>query len=213
MKLHRIFRLAALGLALWMSVPAARGGVKVTTLFSFSGPDGLNPEGHLVQDLEGSLYGTARDTAGLHGNWGFGLNGHGIVFKLTTNGVLTTLLRFNGTNGAYPRSGLLLGRDGNFYGTTAGGGTRNDVRLRYGTVFKMTPDGTLTTLAAFHNEDGAAPCAELVECQDGSLVGVTPYGGRQAEGAPENLSPGTGGFDFGTIFKLTLDHNSRVVRS
>ncbi len=175
-----------------------RGGVKFTTLFSFSGPDGLDPEGHLVQGLDGSLYGTTRDTAGLHGNWGFGLNGHGIVFKLTTNGVLTTLVRFNGTNGAYPRSGLLLGKDGNFYGTTAGGG--------YGTVFKMTPEGTLTTLAAFHNDDGAAPCAELVECQNGSLLGATPYGGRHAEGAPQNLSPGTGGFDFGTVFKLTVDH-------
>jgi len=184
---------------------AARGGIKVTTLYSFSGPDGVNPEGHLVQGPDGSLYGTARNTASLHGNSGFGLKGLGIIFKITTNGALTTLFRFSGTNGAYPRSGLLLGKDGNLYGTTEGGETRNDVRFGYGTVFEMTPDGTLTTLAAFHNDDGAAPCAELVECQDGSLLGVTPYGGRHIEGAPQNLSPGNGGFDFGTVFRLTPD--------
>jgi uncharacterized repeat protein (TIGR03803 family) len=189
-----------------MAATDAKCGIKVTTLYSFSGPDGVDPEGHLVQGPDGSLYGTARDTASLHGNSAFGLNGPGIIFKITTNGGLTTLLHFRGTNGAYPRSGLLLGRDANLYGTTAGGGTGNDARLHFGTVFKMTPDGTLTTLAAFHNDDGAVPCAELVECQDGSLLGVTPYGGLHIEGAPPNFSPGTGGFDFGTVFKVTPDH-------
>lgn len=206
MKRHRILLLLALGLALWMQVPFAKGGVRVETLYSFSGPDGINPEGHLVQGPDGSLYGTARDTASLHGNSGFGLNGPGIVFKITTNGTFTNLLHFRGTNGAYPRSGMVLGSDGNLYGTTAGGGTGNDARLHYGTIFKMTLDGALTTIAAFHNDDGAAPFAELTECLDGSFLGVTPYGGRHVDGAPQNFSPGTGGFDFGTVFRLTPDH-------
>ena len=47
----------------------------------------------------------------------------GTVFKVTTNGTLTTLVSFNGTNGAYPHAGLTLGNDGNFYGTTSQGGS------------------------------------------------------------------------------------------
>ena len=56
---------------------------------------------------------------------------------------LTTLHTFNGTDGAIPNSSLVQGTDGNFYGTTDGGGTNN-----IGTIFKMTPSGTLTSLSA-----------------------------------------------------------------
>ena len=65
---------------------------------------------------------------------------------------LTTLVVFNGTNGAKPSSSLLLGRDGNFYGTTEEGGV-NDI----GTIFRLTPDGRLTTLASFDGRNGKWP--------------------------------------------------------
>src|SRR5271155_905602 len=71
---------------------------------------------------------------------------------------LTTLAYFNGTNnGAFPSAGLVQAADGNFYGTTNGGGANND-----GTVFKITPGGTLTALYSFANTDGAFPDAGLV---------------------------------------------------
>ena len=60
---------------------------------------------------------------------------------------LTTLVSFNGTDGANPDAGLVQGTDGNFYGTTSNGGANNEPYE--GTVFKMTSSGTLTTLSSF----------------------------------------------------------------
>jgi len=77
--------------------------------------DGLGPQAPLIQCLDGSLYGTT-------GSGGTGSNG--TVFRLTTNGVLTTLFSFNGTNGASPATALVLGADGNLYGTTQGEAAR-----------------------------------------------------------------------------------------
>jgi uncharacterized repeat protein (TIGR03803 family) len=67
---------------------------------------------------------------------------------MTPAGVLTTLVEFDGNGpgakGKQPEAGLAQGSDGNFYGTTFGGGATDQ-----GTVFKMTPAGVLTTLAEF----------------------------------------------------------------
>src|SRR5262249_24153362 len=108
----------------------------------------------------------------------------GTVFRVTTNGALTTLISFNGPNGATPRDGLVMGDDGNFYGITVSGGANN-----LGTVFRLTPAGALTTLLAFNNTNGANPIGGLIFGKDGFLYGTTGFGGT-------NLS-------FGTIFKLT----------
>jgi uncharacterized repeat protein (TIGR03803 family) len=64
---------------------------------------------------------------------GGGGNDDGTIFRITTNGVLTTLVSFNGTNGGGACGVLTLGNDGNFYGTTFEGGSSN-----LGTVFKLT---------------------------------------------------------------------------
>lgn len=145
---------------------------------AFTGTNGLNPNCVLVFGDDGSLYGTTEG-----GGFGSGY-GSGTLFRITTNGTLTTLVSLNGTNGAGPQAGLTKGTDGNFYGTTYSGGVSN-----LGTVFKMTPAGVLTTLASFYGTNGAHPSAALTLGADGNLYGTT-YGG------------GTSGL--GTIFVLRL---------
>ena len=146
----------------------------LTTLYSFSGGDGANPEAGLAQDGDGNLYGTTY--AG-----GAGGNG-GIIFRLTPAGVLTTLDTLNAGDGRKPISGLTPGGDGNFYGTTSGGGG-ND-----GTVFQLTPTGTLTVLHAFDSDDGSGPLT-LVQGSDGNFYGCTNGGGEEFDGTIFQLTP------------------------
>jgi uncharacterized repeat protein (TIGR03803 family) len=139
------------------------------TLYSFSGSDGGNTSAGLAQGADGSFYGTTE--------YG-GIYDDGTVFKITTNGTLTTLVSFGYTNGASPQAALVQGADGNFYGTTVDGGTDSA-----GTVFRMTSNGTLTTLASFnYNVTGGYPSAGLVQGIDGSFYGTTASGGTNGHG-------------------------------
>src|ERR1019366_4013422 len=119
----------------------------LVTLYSFCAQqncaDSDYPRAGLVQATDGNFYGTT-----FYG----GTQGFGTVFKITPSGTLTTLNSFAGyqTDGANPHAGLVQGTDGNFYGTTEDGGRNYD-----GTVFKITPAGTLTTLHSFDGSDGA----------------------------------------------------------
>jgi uncharacterized repeat protein (TIGR03803 family) len=137
-------------------------------LFSFNGPDGGYSSAALVQGADGCFYGTT--TYG-------GTNGEGTVFRITTNGTLTTLASFIDANGAEPYGGLVQGADGTFYGTTQSGGTYNE-----GTVFKMTTNGILTTLFSFDYSNGYEPRAGLVQGADGNFYGTTLYGGTNYDG-------------------------------
>jgi uncharacterized protein (TIGR03437 family) len=107
------------------------------------------------------------------------------VFRITTDGTLTTLYSFTGNaDGASPE-GLIQASDGNFYGTTLQGGADLD-----GTVFKITPSGTLTTLHSFGlGTDGYEAFAGLTEGIDGNLYGTTYSGGAHG---------------YGTVFELQL---------
>jgi uncharacterized repeat protein (TIGR03803 family) len=148
-------------------------GGTISTLYSFcSQPncvDGWIPVGALVLGIDGDLYGTTQNG---------GSNGMGVVFKITTEGLYTVLHSFDGTDGNGPESGLALATDGNFYGTTFSGGSYTFCTDGCGTVFKMTPDGALTTLHTFVIEDeGIWPNAPVVQGTDGSLYGTTYSGG------------------------------------
>jgi uncharacterized repeat protein (TIGR03803 family) len=154
----------------------------LTTLHSFYySSDGAYPYAALIQGTDGDFYGTTY--------YGGSSGQYGTVFKITSSGSFTNLHTFtNYSDGGYVYSGLVQGTDGNFYGTTYQGGTYG-----YGTVFKMTPDGTLTSLHSFdyyyyYNNTGAYPWAGLVEGKDGHFYGVTEQGGARG---------------YGTVFRIT----------
>jgi uncharacterized repeat protein (TIGR03803 family) len=148
------------------------GGV-LTVLFSFDITSGSYPEAGLALGVDGQLYGTT--SAG--GTNDVANGGDGTVFKITTNGVFTSLGSFDGTNGANPAAGLTLGPDGMFYGTTQNGGTNDVASGGDGTVFKVTSDGILTSLVSFNGTNGANPAAQLTLAADGNFYGTTEFGG------------------------------------
>jgi len=150
----------------------------ITTLVEFTGDTGAKkgsyPYAELCQDTNGDLYGTTMEG---------GVNGLGTIFKVTTNGVtFSTVLEFDGANGAYPNAGLVKG-SGGFFGTTRTGGTTD-----LGTAFLVTSGGALTTLHDFDGLNGSYPSSTLVEVSAGEFYGTTSQGGTS---------------DLGTIFKVT----------
>ena len=155
----------------------------LTTLHSFNGTDGEGPVAGLVQAANGNFYGTTV---------GGGVRGGGTVFEITPTGTLTTLHRFNGTDGATPYAWLVQAANGDLYGTTYAGGANNGG----GTVFKITPGGTLTTLYSFCSQsgctDGGSPYAGLVQDTNGDFYGTTADGG--GSGTVFRLSVGLGPF-------------------
>ena len=169
-------------LLLIVPVSKAQAAVVLTTLYSFTGTnDGAMPEAALVQGSDGYFYGTTYGG----GTGGYGWQGNGTVFRISTNGALTTLYSFTGGNdGAEPSAALVQGSDGSFYGTTEGGGTNGA-----GTVFKISPNGALTILHLFTGGDGATCVAGLVQGSDGCFYGTTLYGGTNGAG---------------TVFRLTI---------
>jgi uncharacterized repeat protein (TIGR03803 family) len=132
----------------------------------------------LAQGQDGNIYGTA--------SFGPGTSGDGTVLKMTLDGTVTTIQSFDGTNGSTPYGGLVLGPDGNFYGTTTSG-TNNA-----GTIFKVTPAGVLTTLYAFPlntMDSGAAPMTAPTLGNDGNYYGLTGVGEGTASGVAYRYSP------------------------
>jgi uncharacterized repeat protein (TIGR03803 family) len=169
----------------------------LTTLYGFcSTPYGLCTDGEypgagLVQATNGDLYGTTFEG---------GANNGGTVFKITPGGTLTTLYNFCAqsgcTDGVQPDAGLVLAANGDFYGTTWAGGANSSASVAGGTVFKITPSGTLTTLYSFCSRsacsDGEYPYVGLVQATNGDFYGTTPSGGANC------LYPCGG-----TLFKIT----------
>lgn len=160
----------------------------LTTLYSFqfNDPNGGLPHGELVQGANGDFYGTT---------YSYGVNEAGTVYKITASGTLTLVYTFcsqtNCTDGDLPFNGLIQGTDGNFYGTTEGGGDNGG----YGTVFEITPSGTLTSLHSFNGTtDGSYPEGALVQDTNGTFYGTTVNGGTGRTGTVFSLSTGLGNF-------------------
>ena len=139
----------------------------LTTLVEFTNNGesnkGRNPEAPLLEASDGNFYGTT-----YYG----GSNTLGTAFRMSPAGVLTTLAEFSFAAestgiGWLPRGGLTQAGDGNFYGTTSGGGAHGK-----GIVFKMTPAGLLTALLDFPDPDGI-PYGSMIEATDGALYGTT----------------------------------------
>jgi uncharacterized repeat protein (TIGR03803 family) len=156
----------------------------ISVLYSFCSQtncvDGSFPYSGLVQGTDGNFYGTAIDG---------GQYGRGEVFKISHKGSLSVLYSFCSkgdpcTDGSQPAAGLIRASDGNFYGTTTGLGGGS------GTVFKITPGGSLTTLHSFDGDDGSFPYSGLVQAADGRFYGTTSKGGAN---------------NSGTIFKITAE--------
>ena len=95
----------------------------------------------------------------------------------------TTLYSFSDADGCLP-SGLIQATDGSLYGTTYGGG-----RGILGTIFRITPSGTLTTLHSFDGSVGSQPYAGLVQATNGNLYGTTVAGGANGYGTVFKISP------------------------
>jgi uncharacterized repeat protein (TIGR03803 family) len=145
--------------------------------FTFACTNGNEPQG-LTLGTDGNFYGVT-----LFG----GANNGGTVFKLTPARVLTTIFTFTveGSEGSDPVGSLAQGRDGNFYGATYSGGSPPG----YGTLFKITPGGTLTTLYQFDFTHGAQPYAGPVQGTDGNFYGTTCSGGPYGQGTVYKITP------------------------
>jgi len=173
------------------------------TLYSFCNffgcANGDGPLAPLIQAIDGNFYGST-----IVG----GTYGGGIIFRITSSGVLTTVYNFcpemGCKDGYAPEAALVEGLDGNFYGTTANGGDEScNPPYGCGTVFKLTPGGTLTGLHTFESSDGMFPSA-LVQLKNGNLYGTTPEGGLNNHGTIFEISPAG---NLKTIYNFCIQTN------
>jgi len=143
---------------------------------------GANPSGKLARAADGTLFGTSRSG---------GVFGHGMVFKVSPKGAVSPVFSFTGVGGdfpgSFPDSGLVVGPDGRFYGTTIFGGASD-----LGTVFAVSRTGQFSLLGQFTGTSGAvlgaSPSGSLIMGADGRLMGTTTDGGVHDRGTVFALS-------------------------
>jgi len=166
---------------LWFAGASVLSAKTFKTLYSFSGLDGANPYATVTMGTDGDFYGTTYDGGSVLG---------GTVFKMTPKGKLTTIYEFchpQGVcyDGKYPDTVLVEGADGSFYGTTQWGGEQGG----YGTIFKVSRKGKLTTLHSFGGTDGTFPFGSMVLASDGNFYGTTQMGGASNDGTVFRMTP------------------------
>lgn len=142
---------------------------------------------NIVEANDGNFYGTTQQG---------GPYGYGTVFRMTPDGQLSTLVTFDGTNGAYAEP-IILGSDGAIYGCTSGIDFLN-ANDGSGKVFRVTTNGDLTILHTFSYSDGAEPRCRLLEVTNGLFYGTTYFSG-QSPGTVFQIS--TNG-DFATLLRF-----------
>ena len=137
----------------------------LTVLHSFAGgkADGCYAYGTPAMDKTGNLYGTAE---------GCGVDGYGIVWKVSKKGPETVLHSFAGSDGEYPVAGVILDAEGNLYGATTSGGANNE-----GAVYELNKKGTITLPHSFSGSDGEIPIGGVIQDAKGDLYGTTKEGG------------------------------------
>jgi uncharacterized repeat protein (TIGR03803 family) len=150
-----------------------------TTLHQFDVTDGEYPSSALIEGSNGDFYGTTQTG---------GVNGVGVVFKMTSAGKVKVLHNFNrnGIDGIEPLDGLVQATDGNFYGVTTQGGTFDD-----GTIFVISPTGkSYSVLNSFDGTNGMYPQVGLLQHTTGLFYGLTSYGGTNDYGTFYNFDAG-----------------------
>ncbi|HEY7581135.1 MAG TPA: choice-of-anchor tandem repeat GloVer-containing protein [Acetobacteraceae bacterium] len=158
---------------------------KLTTLHTFDLADGAFPAAELFEVSDGVFFGST--SAG-------GPKGGGTLFKITAAGEFSTLFEFGDDTTAFegsaPNTALIRGTDGFLYGTTStGGDLGGGIAGGYGTIFRLTESGTLTTLHTFTGPDGAQPFSSLLQASDGFFYGTTIGGGAGGTGTIFRMTP------------------------
>jgi uncharacterized repeat protein (TIGR03803 family) len=151
-------------------------GGKETVVYSFGkGKSGVQPGATTLTPLGGALYGTT-EIGGTHGA--------GTLFKLLPSGIVQTIYNFgdNDADGTSPESGPIVYKNA-LYGTTAGGGANDQ-----GNIYRITPNGKETILAAFSKDEGYGSYEPIF------LEGTNLYGTMYLGGAD----------DFGTAYRFAL---------
>ncbi len=169
-------------------VKGASGYAAPVVLTSFTGTNGANPDGSLIMDAAGDLFGTT--SAG-------GSGSDGTVFELVKGAsgyaAPVTLGSFTGANGVNPLGSLLADAAGNLFGTAEAGGTNGD-----GTVFEVVKTASgydaPVTIASFDGTDGASLYGSLIADAAGDLFGTTAQGGANGYGTVFELVKGASGF-------------------
>jgi uncharacterized repeat protein (TIGR03803 family) len=180
----------------------------LTDLYDFTaGSNGVNPLAALVRDKAGDLFGTTV---------GSGFFGSSVVYKLTPKGQETSYVAPPTVNWGSLDSPVALDAKGNLYGMVPYGGTPNcgwDYQgLGCGTLFKMTPDGTFSTIHNFTGTDGMFPESGLVQDSKGNFYGVAVFGGiRTCRGIGNGRD--NDGRGCGTIFKVDVSGNFSVLHT
>jgi uncharacterized repeat protein (TIGR03803 family) len=187
MSFRRLSSLALFAFAAAAFVPAIAQAQSATysVVSNFTdGSEGGYPVVTLMQGSTGNFYGVT--SIG-------GTNGAGVIFQMTQGGALSGFYN-PPSGGALPEANLIEAGDGNFYGVASSGGDG------YGSVFKLTPAGALSTVHTFANTtDGSYPSGPLVQGSDGNLYGVTSQGGNLNDCEDTTFPNGCG-----TVFKVTL---------
>jgi len=154
-------------------------GGKFTELYSFTGgtSDGLMPQGSVVVDETGNLYGTTFQG---------GSSNYGTIWKVDSTGTETILHNFAGgtSDGCYPSAGVTLDSDGNLFGVTRYCGAED-----YGALYELSASGVFILLHSFQHSDGAGPMGEVLRTAKGRLYGTTTTGGSHNYGTVWSYVP------------------------